>query len=155
MNHSAAVHYDARFAAEGGPIFTGPTIDPALLASDESATVAILFSQETQQWTVADSQGNVYAESIDPKALISWMSKYLTALSDATLGSLDETEDERIVRLVRTTCAEEFSADYSSDFFAMDYEPGETADEALARLFHAERKNQDTDRDTALVLCHG
>ena len=83
--HTAAVHYDARFAAEGGPAFTGPAIDPALLASDESATVAILFSQETQQWTVADSQGNVYAESIDPAALIPWMTTYLTALSNATL----------------------------------------------------------------------
>jgi len=87
--HTAAVHFPARYAAEGGPAFDGPIIDQALLADDQSATVAILFNHDTQQWTVADSQGNVYAESIDPKALIGWMAKYLTALSDATLGEID------------------------------------------------------------------
>lgn len=64
-------------------------------------------------------------------------------------------KDTELIHLIRTICAREFNSDYSFDFFNLDYRPGETPDEALLRMFHAEREHNDGDEEAVLVLCHG
>lgn len=60
-----------------------------------------------------------------------------------------------LLHLIRSVCAREFKIDYEYPFFSYDYREGETADDALLRLFRDERPLQTSDEDTVLVMCHG
>jgi hypothetical protein len=59
--------------------------------------------------------------------------------------------------LIRTSCAYEFEQDPGYPFFSADYKPGEDADEALLRIFWAEKhaSPQTPDEDVIRVLIHG
>lgn len=72
----------------------------------------------------------------------------------------DKLYDAGVVARIRMICAREFGVDESYPFFWADYRDGETADEALLRLYNQERRAQGiTDRtaidEIAMVLCHG
>jgi hypothetical protein len=82
---SATIHYWARLAAEGGPGFSGPTIDPDTLTDGVSGTIAVVYDDNDADWKVTDSQGNVYASSENPGDLASWMAEYVS-----TLGAMHE-----------------------------------------------------------------
>jgi hypothetical protein len=62
---------------------------------------------------------------------------------------------DEAIRCVRAICAHELDRPYDYPFFQADYLPGEHPDDALVRLFVAERANHGSDFYTVLVLCHG
>jgi hypothetical protein len=63
--------------------------------------------------------------------------------------------DKAKIMFIRAVCAKELGASVNFPFFRDSWNEGETGDEALLRIFHAERPNQDSDLDTVLVMCHG
>ena len=59
---------------------------------------------------------------------------------------------------IREILAEEFNAPADHDFFSLCYEKGETADEALERLFREERACHGPERSDlhiVKILAHG
>jgi hypothetical protein len=68
-----------------------------------------------------------------------------------------KVHERDLVLQIRVTCAEEFRTDPTYAFFSADYKPGEDADQALLRLFWAEKhaSPQTHDRDVIRVLIHG
>ncbi|QGH75333.1 hypothetical protein I5G61_gp85 [Mycobacterium phage Quesadilla] len=72
-------HYSARYAAEGGPGVTLPTIPEAMIA-DETANVMSIVFAGAGRWVLADSQGQVYAEAENPAELGDWLTEYLDTL---------------------------------------------------------------------------
>lgn len=64
-------------------------------------------------------------------------------------------ERDPMIRCIRAICARELNSDFEFPFFWSGYMPEETPDQAIMRMFKAEREHQDTDFDTVLVLCHG
>lgn len=66
-----------------------------------------------------------------------------------------DAKQAKQVHCIRTVCARELGSPYEYPFFNMDYQPGESPNEALLRLFTAERRHHDSDLDAILVLCHG
>jgi len=71
------VHYPARFVAEGGPPYTGPTITPM---PDDPSAVVLMYDPDRCGWTITDSAGNVYANAHNPARLKDWFDQYLDAL---------------------------------------------------------------------------
>lgn len=86
--------------------------------------------------------------------------------------TLDETiavlvfgmDRETMLSEIRRVCAREFELPSSHRFFDSDYEPGESADAALLRIFCAEAAAMyshgslganETHEDVIEVLCHG
>lgn len=80
---SVTTHYPADYAAQGGPGFYGPAIDPRNLTDETSGTMALLYSVELEAWVVADSQGNVYAQATTPVKLVDWLTEYTDSLTEA------------------------------------------------------------------------
>lgn len=72
-------------------------------------------------------------------------------LEDAKLAALRWLT----VRWIRTVCALELGSGVTYPYFSADYRTGETADEALWRIYTAERQHHDDDLHTVLVMCHG
>ncbi|AYP70070.1 hypothetical protein I5G62_gp84 [Mycobacterium phage CRB2] len=73
-------HYQADYAANGGPGIALPTIPQALISDECANVMSIVFAGE--KWHLADSQGQVYVEADDPAELAGWLQNYLFALSD-------------------------------------------------------------------------
>lgn len=63
------------------------------------------------------------------------------------------SEERALVDFIRTICAHELDADYDLDFFYRDYHEGESADDALLRLFRTEKSSGNHESDTEVVLC--
>lgn len=72
----------------------------------------------------------------------------------ATENLLDCT-DFTLVQYIRLICAEELGLPRNYPFFGADALEGETPDETLVRVYHAERTSHDSALETVLVLCHG
>ena len=69
---------------------------------------------------------------------------------------LDYILNERLqVQQIRAICAKEFGVDDDYSFFSSCYREGEAPDNAILRLFNAEREHNISDKATVLVMCHG
>lgn len=75
------VHYEADFAAEGGPSFDGPVIDPRDLTDETNGTIAVLYSYDRNAWVVADSQGQIMVEASTPAGLSSWLMEWTESVT--------------------------------------------------------------------------
>lgn len=85
-----------------------------------------------------------------------------TAVTGDPLDDDETLEDAKLtalrwltVRWIRTVCALELGSGITYPYFNADYRAGETADEALWRIYTAERRHHDDDLHTVLVMCHG
>lgn len=79
---NANIYFAPEFVAQGGgPEWNGGTIHPTQLIDSDSATVALLFDQNTRTWIIADAEGHIFAEALDPGELTGWMTTYMSALS--------------------------------------------------------------------------
>lgn len=79
---TATIHYEAGFAAGGGPGATLPTVDPVILTDETAAVMALAYSWERSTWVIVDSQGQVYAEAANPADLADWLMDYAAELGD-------------------------------------------------------------------------
>jgi hypothetical protein len=79
----------------------------------------------------------------------------LLAMIGDAIDALVAQSTSEYARFVRIITAYELKSSVDYPFFNADYADGETADDALARLFNAERGYHDTDFETVLVMCHG
>lgn len=64
-------------------------------------------------------------------------------------------QDRQTVKYIRAVCARELGLPKSHRFFRANYEPGESPNKALLRIFNQERPHHDNDTYTILVLVYG
>lgn len=86
---STTVHYHADFVAQGGPGFSGPTIEPQDILDETVGALAILYSYDHRAWVVADSQGNVYVQADTPAGLMDWMNEYVEAIAENMADNME------------------------------------------------------------------
>lgn len=82
-NHTTSgptIHYRADFAAGGGPGTTLPTVPVATLQDCTSGAMTLAFVGD--RWVIADTEGNVYAESSNVGDLAEWMAEYMESLAE-------------------------------------------------------------------------
>lgn len=79
---SATIHYEAGFAAGGGPGVELPKVDPVILTDETAAVMALAYSWELSAWVIVDSQGSVYAQAENPAELADWLMDYAAELGD-------------------------------------------------------------------------
>lgn len=63
--------------------------------------------------------------------------------------------DAELVQFIREVASHELKQEYGFPFFWADYEPDESPDTALIRMFQQEWGNGKTPYHIVLVLCHG
>jgi hypothetical protein len=75
---TATVHYNANWAAEGGPPYNGPCIRTEEISDECTGPLHILKSWSLDdKWVATDAVGNVYVEADDPSDLAEWVATYL------------------------------------------------------------------------------
>lgn len=85
---NATIHFEAHYAAHGGPGFNGPTIDRDLVMDETTAALAILCDTSgDDRWKIVDvATGNVYAVADNPRDLADWLAEYATEVGDEVDG---------------------------------------------------------------------
>jgi hypothetical protein len=78
----------------------------------------------------------------------------VTPAKDST-STLSRIAEDDLVACIRAICALELKTDPNYPFFKSNYRDNETADQAILRLFLAERRYHLNDFEAVLVMCRG
>jgi hypothetical protein len=92
------VHYEADFAARGGPLFDGPTTWEASADWVELAAIALVVLPGSPpdgpyRYGIIDPSGAIFADAADPAELLPWLQQYTESLRDEVDSSTDENKN--------------------------------------------------------------